>query len=205
MADRNLCGFTLGEFTLREQIGEGVYRGEQELLRREVIVKVLHQRHDDDAPQGFLREAQLDHPYAAHVYARGAKGEDGWIASELVQGVMLQHWLQKHGPMPREQFVPFFECIAEVVQHAHERGIVHGGLKPSNIMVIKGSDRLFPKLLGFGIDRLTRSDAGIDSPAYMAPEQRRSGDTVGRAADIYALGVIAYEALTGHVPIAAEP
>src|SRR5512140_941272 len=107
--------------------------------------------------------------------------------------------------MPLEQFVSLFECIAEVVQAAHERGIVHGGLKPSNIMVMKGSDRLFPKLLGFGIDRLTRSDAGMDSPAYMAPEQRRSGDTVGRAADIYALGVIAYEALTGHVPIAAEP
>ena len=59
VVDRDLCGCTLGEFTLRERIGEGVYRGEQELLRRKMIVKVLHQRHDDDALQGFMRELAL--------------------------------------------------------------------------------------------------------------------------------------------------
>src|ERR1700758_2228149 len=98
MSDRDLSGRTLGEFILREQIGEGgygaVYRGEQPLLERDVVVKVLHERRGDDVSRRrFLREAKLasrlDHPYAAHVYASGAEDADGilWIAMELVQGV----------------------------------------------------------------------------------------------------------------------
>jgi WD40 repeat protein/tRNA A-37 threonylcarbamoyl transferase component Bud32 len=191
MADPDLCGRTLGEFDLRERIDEDSsgawYRGEQPLLGRDVVIKVLHQRHDADALQRFEREAQLasrlDHPYAAHVYAFGVECEDDlpWIAMELVQGITLKRWLQTHGSMTLALFVPFFECIAEVVQAAHERGIEHLDLKPSNVMVIEGAGRLIPKLLGFGIDRLTGSDAGM-----------------ARAADIHALGVLAYEALTGH-------
>ncbi|HEU4732868.1 MAG TPA: serine/threonine-protein kinase, partial [Kofleriaceae bacterium] len=139
-----LSGRRLGEFTLREQIGEGgcavVYRCEQPQLRRSAVVKVLHERgqRSDAALDRFRREAQLasqlDHPYAAHVYAFGDE-DDGlfWIAMELVQGTALDDWLEAHGPMPLAQFVPFFECVAEVVQDAHEHGIVHRDLKPSNI------------------------------------------------------------------------
>jgi eukaryotic-like serine/threonine-protein kinase len=146
MAD--LAGRTLGEYVLREQIGEGgygaVYRSEQPALKRDVVVKVLHQGRQSDglAAERFLREAQLasrlNHPYAAHVYAFGVAEEDGlqWIAMELVHGITLNDWLKAHGPMPLEQFVPFFECVAEVVHAAHERGIVHRDLKPSNVMVI---------------------------------------------------------------------
>jgi len=197
MADPDLSGRTLGEFVLRERIDEdssgAMYRAEQPLLGRDVVVKVLHQRHDADALQRFKRSAQLasrlDHPYAAHIYAFGVECEDDlpWIAMELVQGIMLTRWLQTHGPMTLALFVPFFECIAEVVQAAHERGIEHLDLKPSNVMVIEGAGRLIPKLLNFGIDRLTCSDAGM-----------------GPAADIHALGVLAYEALTGHVPFTVE-
>src|SRR5206468_3186305 len=137
-----LSGRTLGEFILREQIGEGgyavVYRCEQPTLKRDVVIKVLHARprRNDAAQERFLREAQLasrlDHPYAAHVYAFGAE-EDGllWLAMELVQGVTLGELLKSRGPMPLDQFVPFFECVAQVVQAAHERGIVHRDLKPS--------------------------------------------------------------------------
>jgi serine/threonine protein kinase len=162
MADRDLSGRMLGEFVLREQIGEGgygvVYRGEQPLLEREVVVKVLREERGDSASrERFLREArfaaQLRHPYAAQVYAFGA--EDGgsllWIAMERVQGVSLWDWLKNHGPMPLEQFVPFFDRVCEVVHAAHQRGIVHRDLKPSNIMVIECGDRLVPKLLDFGI------------------------------------------------------
>jgi WD40 repeat protein len=187
IADSDLCGRTLGEFELRERIGEdssgAMYRAEQPLLGRDVVVKVLHQRHDAGALHRFKRSAQLasrlDHPYAAHIYAFGVEGEDDvpWIAMELVQGITLERWLQTHGPMTLARFVPFFECIAEVVQAAHEREIEDLDLKPPNVMVIEGAGRLIPKLLWFGV----RSDAAM-----------------GPAADIHALGVLAYEALTGH-------
>jgi WD40 repeat protein/serine/threonine protein kinase len=272
MAD--LSGRTLGGFVLREPIGEGgysvVYRCEQPLLKRDAVIKVLHERRrrNDLARERFLREARLasrlKHPYAAHVYAFGVEQDDGllWIAMELVEGMTLGDWLRERGPMPLEQFVPFFECIARVVQAAHERGIVHRDLKPSNVMVIEREDGLYPKLLDFGIAKvnddaslkpetwpdgslaeadepagapdadgvvtariratpqrvqrtrtspgptnsspanghLTSPGAWIGSRPYMSPEQWGDPCAVGPASDIYSLGIVAYEALTGRVP-----
>jgi WD40 repeat protein/serine/threonine protein kinase len=178
MTDFDLCGRTLGEFVLVERIGEGgfgaVYRCAQPLLKRDVVIKVLHERRQRNcvAQQRFLREAQLasrlDHPYAAHVYAFGVEDRDGllWIAMELVQGITLDAWLRERGPMPLEQFVPFFECVAQVVQAAHERGIVHRDLKPSNIMMIERGGQLFPKLLDFGIAKVSHEL----SPPELWPE-----------------------------------
>ncbi|MBC7976434.1 MAG: protein kinase [Myxococcales bacterium] len=281
MADRDLSGRTLGEFVLREKIGAGghgaVYRCDQPLLKRSVVVKVLHERQwrSPVAQERFLREAQLasrlDHPHAAHVYAFGVENgigpDDGlvWIAMELVQGVTLGEWLKTHGPMPLDQFVPYFECVADVVHTAHERGIIHRDLKPSNMMVIERGGRLFPKLLDFGIakvtgesdgesgdpaddmddspaepaaaagsqgvataqlriappwgdrtrtstrssprggsDDLTRTGAAIGSSPYMSPEQWSNARDVGPATDIYALGVVVYQALTGRLPFSAQ-
>jgi serine/threonine-protein kinase len=150
--------------------------------------------------------------------------------------------------MPLAQFVPFFECVADVVHAAHERGIVHRDLKPSNVMVIERNGRLFPKLLDFGIakligelalpvpehpagseavttaplrttrrraqrtrtdpapkdHRLTRTSAKLGSTAYMSPEQWTDPQAVGAASDIYSLGVLAYEVLTGRKPFTAD-
>jgi serine/threonine protein kinase len=214
MAELDLSGCTLGAFVLRERIADdvfgAVYRGEQPSLKRDVIVKVLHPQHDAAAQQRFLHEAQrvsrLEHPYAAHVYDFGVEREHGllWVAMERVPGVTFDHWLKMHGTMPLDQFVPFFECIAQVVQAAHELGIAHCDLTPANVMVCESAGAQFPKLLDFGIDRLTRSDAEMGSPEYMAPEQWSDGVAVGPAADIYALGIVAYQALTGHMPFIAE-
>jgi WD40 repeat protein/serine/threonine protein kinase len=163
MEDRDLRGRKLGEFVLIKPVGTGGYGAAwlsaQPSLKRNVVVKVLHEkRQSNDLAKGrFLREAQLasrlDHPYAVHIYDFGVEKEDGlhWIAMELVQGVTLDEWLIERGPMPLEEFVPFFEKVAEVVQVAHEQGIVHRDLKPSNVMVIVRGGRVLPKLLDFGI------------------------------------------------------
>jgi serine/threonine-protein kinase len=265
MAEKDeLFGRRIGNYIVLERIGEGgfakVYCGEQPTLGRKVVVKVLHERLRvrDVLLQRFLREAQLaarlDHPYAAHIYAADGE-EDGlvWIAMEYVHGITLKQWLRDHGPMPLEQFVPFFEGVAEVVQNTHEHGIVHRDLKPSNIMVVERGGRMVPKLLDFGVamlladeklpgstpqtiqrlrklvsekvpeevlkqfregapstvtgktpppgsGRLTPDDATIGTPGYMAPEQWSREFLVGPPADLYSLGVLAYEALTSHRP-----
>src|SRR4051812_45945505 len=194
MADKdNLSGRKIGEFVLRERIGEGgfgaVYSCEQPLLGREAVIKVLHRklRRSDIIVQRFLREARLasrlDHPYAAHVYAFGIEEHDKllWIAMERVHGVTLAQWLHTHGPMPLPQFVPFFEHIASVVQTAHESGILHRDLKPSNVMVIERAGALMPKLLDFGVAKLLDGEAlpegmpGISFP--LTPATDDSGDS----------------------------
>jgi len=267
MAESDLRGRRLGEFILHEELDRGaygvVYRAEQPALGRDVVVKVLMRDvRDQDATRRFLREAQvasvLEHPYAAHVYAFGVDDVTAkpWIAMELVKGVTLAEWSKAHGPMPLDRLVPFFGCVAEVVQAAHEQGIVHRDLKPSNIMVIERGERLIPKLLDFGVAKwtqegiekrnaeidaaradsciedsdgnpvtaragtqgtqsnpqrrmislrqLTRSGAGIGSLPYMSPEQYRDSSTASAASDIYALGVIVYELLTGGRPFIAD-
>jgi WD40 repeat protein/serine/threonine protein kinase len=170
-----LCGRTVGEFVLRERIGEGaygvVYRCEQPLLGREAVIKVLHGRFRKKQVmiQRFLREARLasrlDHPYAAHVYAFGVEKEDRllWIAMEMVHGTPLDRWLVERGPLPLAQLVPFFERIAEVVQTAHEHGIVHRDLKPSNVMVVERAGRLLPKLLDLGVAKMVSDDESAEA------------------------------------------
>jgi serine/threonine protein kinase len=172
--------------------------------------------------------SRLDHPYAAHIYAFGAE-TDGlrWIAMELVRGTALDQLLRLHGPLPLDRFVPFLERPCDVVHTAHEQGIVHRDIKPANVMVISRAGRLLPKLCDLGIAKLVEqgnegaNDAAggaagdavgddapgltqrgqvIGSPLYMAPEQWADAAVVDGRTDRYALGVLAYEALTGQVP-----
>jgi serine/threonine protein kinase len=283
----------LGEFELRERIGEGgfgeIHRAEQVGLQREAVVKILRSSFagDETTQLRFLREARLasslDHPYAAHIYAFGAE-PDGvlWIAMELVRGTPLSEMLRA-APMPLRVFLPFFERLCEVVETAHEHGIVHRDVKPQNVMVITRAGALLPKLLDLGIakdsaaepsargsrsswddqafaavKRLRASSpefsdvpargAGVNenettperptatrarkvgpvsgdanapvrpgvspaltgvgqfmgSPAYMAPEQWVRADQVTRQCDIYALGVLAYEAIAGYRPFSGS-
>jgi WD40 repeat protein/serine/threonine protein kinase len=195
MADE-LCGRTLGEFVLGEKFAEGgcgdLYRCSQPSLKRDAVIKVLREarRGDDEAERRFVREAQLasrlDHHYAAHVYAFGVE-KDGlrWIAMELVPGVTLDQWLRSHGPMSLDQFVPLFECIAEVVQAAHTGGIVHRDLKAANVMVIERAGRLVPKLLDFGIAKLSSEDpapgpTSASDGCFVTNGEPAAGDEVTR-------------------------
>ena len=225
-----LSARTLGGFVLRDQIGAGgfgdVYLAEQSGLGREAIVKVLREGDvNERRVQRFLREAKLasrfDHPYAAHIYDYGAE-PDGtfWIAMELVRGASLRAVLEAQGPMPLERFVPLLDRICEVVQTAHEQGIVHRDIKPDNVMVISRAGRLLPKLLDFGIARAIGDDQALDgsgddgdspastttqrgtivgSPPYMAPELWIDPAGAGPAVDQYAIAALAFEALTGRI------
>jgi len=216
-----LQGRTLGDFVLREQVGEGqfgsVYRAEQPLLEREAVVKILRENHraNQQIIQRFMREARLaarlDHPYAAHIYAFGAE-PDGmlWIAMELVRGTPLEQLLSLQGALPLPRLVPFLEKLCEVIATAHEQGIVHRDLKPANVMVVSRGGRLWPKLLDFGVAKLVEEapvddekGARMGSPAYMAPELWRSAAAADARSDLYALGVMAFQALTGKLPFAA--
>src|ERR1044071_9978658 len=161
----DLQGRTLGDFVLGEVLGEGgagvVYRAEQRMLARPAVVKVIQRAIAGrrDISERFVREARLasrfDHPYAAHVYAFGIE-PDGlmWIAMEFVDGRPLSQLIQQSGPLALDRFVPLFERVCEVVQSAHDQGIVHRDIKPSNVMVIERAGRLMPKLLDFGIAKL---------------------------------------------------
>ena len=172
MANRDLIGRMLGEYELREPIGEGggglIYRCRQSTLDRDLVIKILRnpKRDDSMAADRFKREAKLAsrlrHHYATHIYDFGVE-HDGlrWIAMELVRGETFQHWLQHHGPMPLEQFVPFFERVVEVVHEAHKLDIIHRDIKPSNIMVVEDHNGiLVPKLLDFGIAKGTLGPPG---------------------------------------------
>jgi len=242
-----LIGRRLGEFVIRKPLSGGgfgqVFLAEQKTLGREAVIKVLHDHHTSNPSvvQRFLREARLasllDHPYAAHTYAFGAEA-DGvlWIAMELVRGTPLDTLLRVQGPIPLERFVPLLGRICEVVQTAHEQGIVHRDLKPANVMVLSRAGQLLPKLLDFGIAKLTSDEpapagwgdattpavlAGVvdssssdlqltaegmtmGSPHYMAPEQWTDSAATDARTDIYALGVICFQALTGNPPFRAQ-
>src|SRR5260370_35536287 len=186
-----LLGRTLGEFLVREKLGQGgaglVFRAEQPLLAREAVIKVLHAstRPNDDMVHRFLREARLasrlDHPYAAHIYAFGAE-LDGllWIAMEFVHGTPLDKLLKAHGPLPLARFVPLVDRVCEVGQTAHDQGIIHRDLKPANVMVLSRAGRLLPKLLDFGIAKVLEDVAECDDPTAREVLGRTEGIVADR-------------------------
>jgi tRNA A-37 threonylcarbamoyl transferase component Bud32 len=221
-----LIGRTLGRFVIMERLGKGgsgeVFRAQQVQLARSAVIKVLR-REVATAPnrvERFMREAklasQLDHPYAAHVYAFGAEPDNLlWIAMEHVKGMTLDEIVARRGPMPASIFAPLFTRLCEVVHSAHELGIVHRDIKGANVMVIERAGQLLPKLLDFGIAKtddsglftpgvdegeLTGHGVTLGSPHYMSPEQWQRPKEVDARADIYALGVLAYRCLAGDLP-----
>lgn len=202
-----------------EELGRGgmgvVYLAHQITLKRPVALKVIRGGHEagHDQLSRFATEAEavarLQHPNIVQIFEVGEYHETPYFALEFVEGGNLADRLAA-GVLSNQDAASLLETLARAVHHAHMRGIVHRDLKPANVLT--GTDGL-PKITDFGLAKklmdsdLTRTRTGVvmGTPNYMSPEQA-SGQVsrIGPATDIYALGVILYEALTGKVPHAAE-
>jgi tRNA A-37 threonylcarbamoyl transferase component Bud32 len=203
----------LGPYTILEHIGEGgmatVFRCEDEFGDRFALKIPSHQVFTDESfRRRFVREmkvsAALHHPNIVRIFGF-SEGEDGsipWIAMELVEGGSLKDHIKQKGMFTPAEALDIIIPVAEGLALAHSKGIVHRDLKPANIML---DERGTPKIMDFGMARgadfttLTVTDMVLGTPAYMAPEQTNSKMADARA-DLYALGVILFEMITGSLP-----
>lgn len=203
-------------YTILERIGGGgmadVYRAHDKLLDRSVAVKVLRSQFTDDEEfvSRFRREAQaaarLSHPNIVNIYDVGLDEQAYYIIMEYISGETLKDKIERESPLPVETAVRIAIEIAEALEHAHQNNLVHCDIKPHNILVTR-SGRI--KVTDFGIARavtsstMTNSGTIIGSVHYFSPEQAK-GTAVGAKSDIYSLGIVLYEMLTGHVPFTGE-
>jgi hypothetical protein len=211
----DLIGHTLGQYRIVEHIGLGgmatVYKAYQPALDRYVAVKILpaYYAHEPGFAERFVREAKavakLTHPHVLPIYDFGQQDELSYIVMQYVDAGTLKDMLGR--PTSLTMATDIVEQIAEALDYAHERGIIHRDVKPSNVLMDRGrwvllSDFGLAKMVEGSI-QLTGSGVGVGTPAYMAPEQGQ-GLKVDRRADIYSLGIILYEMVTGGVPYSAE-
>lgn len=209
-----MIGELIGRYALLPKIGQGgmgeVYLAHDTVLERKVAIKLLSNTDDADpiARRRFLREAKaaasLDHPFICKVYEAGEFAGRVFIAMEFVEGETLEARLQRERPM-LGQAIQIFREIAEALSTAHLSGLIHRDLKPSNIMIgasghVKVLDfGLAQRILGSGDQTLTAGNMMAGTLTYMSPEQV-SGRLLDQRSDIFSLGVICYEMLTGIHP-----
>ncbi|HEX9921793.1 MAG TPA: serine/threonine-protein kinase, partial [Anaerolineae bacterium] len=212
---QGLVGQTLGQYTIMEQIGEGgmasVFKAYQPGLDREVALKVLPPQFakKGDFTERFAREAKaignLHHPNILPVYDSGQDKGFSYLAMRYIAGARTLGDEMKQ-PLKVGRIIELITQIATALDHAHQAGVIHRDIKPSNVLIDGEwallSDFGLAKMVEASVD-LTGAGVGMGTPAYMSPEQGR-GQKVDRRTDIYALGIILFEMLTGQVPHKAE-
>ncbi|MCI0533642.1 MAG: protein kinase [Verrucomicrobiales bacterium] len=220
-------GDKIGRYKLLQQIGEGgcgvVYMAEQEEpVRRKVALKVIKLGMDTKQVVAWFEAerqalALMDHPNIAKVLDAGATDTGRpFFVMELVRGIKITDYCDQNN-LSTSQRLDLFIQVCQAVQHAHQKGIIHRDLKPSNILVTQHDSVAVPKVIDFGIAKATTDQRLTDktlftafeqfmgTPAYMSPEQAQmSGLDIDTRTDIYSLGVLLYELLTGKTPFDAK-
>jgi len=206
---------SFGDFYLLSELGRGgmgvVYKAKQQSLNRIVALKMVREAHlaSESDRARFRTEAEsaarLQHSNIVGVHEVGTSEGQAYLSMEYVEGRTLTQRIVAEGPLPPRDAAKFAAILARALQHAHEQGVLHRDLKPSNILLDVASGE--PKIADFGlaklIDRvqsLTLSGAIVGTPSYMAPEQATNRREVNATADVYSLGAILYEMLTGRPP-----
>ena len=205
----------VGKYRVLEQVGEGamgvVYRALDPVLNRPVAIKVMSDAlaRDDDLRSRFLREAQaagsLQHPNVVTIYDFGEMEGHLYIAMEFVVGDDLEEMLRRNALLSVVEKIDLLIDVLGGLGYAHKRGIIHRDIKPANIRV---DEEGRARIMDFGIahlqsSKLTRTGLMVGTPAYMAPEQI-TGGTVSPATDLFSVGAVMYELLTGNRPFEAE-
>lgn len=215
--DNPYTGKTLGPYRLLEQIGRGgmatVLKAYQPSMDRYVAIKILpgHFTQDKTFADRFIQEAhvlaRLEHPHILPVYDYGEQEGVAYLVMRYVDTGTLHDVLARSAPMDLHEIVRLMEQIGRALGYAHSLGVIHRDVKPSNVLI---DDRGNAFLTDFGIAKLVAGTAhltgegvAIGTPAYMSPEQVM-GKPLDYRSDIYALGVMLYEMVTGHVPFDAE-
>lgn len=208
----------LGRYNIIGELGQGamgtVYKAVDPLIDRIVAIKTINlslaMDEKDEYESRFYQEAKaagrLSHPNIVTIYDVGKSGEIAYIAMEFLQGRELRDVLNDGKGMPVEQVINIVAQVAQGLAYAHEYGIVHRDVKPSNIMIVRDGH---VKITDFGIARMasaavrTQTGMVLGSPKYMSPEQV-VGKLTDQRSDIFSLGVMLYEMLTGQAPFAGE-
>lgn len=216
-------GTTIGPYKLLQEVGRGgfgvVYMAEQqEPVRRTVALKIIKPGMDTrEVIARFEAERQalalMDHPNIARVLDAGTTSQGRpFFVMELVKGVPITEFCDKNGLSPQKR-LELFVTVCRAVQHAHQKGVIHRDLKPSNVMITLHDGKPVPKIIDFGISKataqkltektlFTRYGQMVGTPQYMSPEQAEmSGLDVDTRSDVYSLGVLLYELLTGTTPL----
>jgi serine/threonine-protein kinase len=207
-----MIGSVVGNYKIVDKLGEGgmgsVFKGVDLMLEREVAIKMLRPELASQANvvERFRSEAvtlaKLNHPNVATLHSFFRQGNDFFMVMEFVRGETLDAVIKRQGAMPCDRAVELFCHALEGIDHAHKMGIVHRDIKPANMMLTESGSI---KVMDFGIarvlgtDRMTRAGHLIGTVEYMSPEQVRGEETDARS-DIYSLGILLYEMLTGRVP-----
>ena len=223
IADRFAAGSIFaGKYEIGDRLGSGgmstVYLAKHKFLSKNVAVKVLHSNLASDAKsvQRFQMEAkaafELTHPNLLTIYDFGIS-QDGqaFIVMDYIEGESLADLVQREGCVDLTQALPLFYDICLGLAHAHEKNVLHRDIKPSNVMLLQGQSRIVAKIVDFGLAKsydesamkLTQTGEIFGSPLYMSPEQCQ-GAALDNRSDIYSLGCLFYESLSGIPPIKGD-